>query len=221
VSYAAIDCGTNSTRLLVHDGTRTVERLMRITRLGQGVDATGQLAPDAIERTLGVLREYRSVIDRLGVTKTRMTASSAARDAANRDEFFVGARDIVGVEAELSGDEEGRLSFMARRRTFHSGRAILVVDIGGGSTEFVRRHRLNTHDRSTSAARLTEKYISHDPPRPRSCSRACRSSRPTWTTSPAVSGRGRQCRDWRHGIDDRGVELGLAGTTVTASITSS
>jgi exopolyphosphatase/guanosine-5'-triphosphate,3'-diphosphate pyrophosphatase len=98
VNYAAIDCGTNSTRLLIGDGTTTVVRLMRITRLGQGVDATGRLAPDAIERTLGVLREYRAEMDRHEIAGVRITATSAARDAANRDEFFGAAAEIVGAE---------------------------------------------------------------------------------------------------------------------------
>src|SRR5881227_3864419 len=110
---AAIDCGTNSTRLLVsEDGTRTVERLMRITRLGQGVDATGALAPEAVARTLEVLREFRQVIDGHGVERVRMTATSAARDASNREDFFGAAQDIMGVRPELlTGDEEARLSF--------------------------------------------------------------------------------------------------------------
>src|SRR3954470_2499092 len=95
-ALAAIDCGTNSTRVLVSEGgTRTVERLMRITRLGQGVDATGALAPDAVDRTLDVLREFRQVMDRHGVARVRMTATSAARDAVNREDFFTAAEEIV------------------------------------------------------------------------------------------------------------------------------
>ena len=170
MSYAAIDCGTNSTRLLVHDGQRSVERLMRITRLGQGVDATGRLAPDAIERTLDVLRDYRAVIDRLGVTKTRMTATSAARDAQNRDAFFDGARSVIGVDAELlSGDEEGRLSFAGATADLRRDDGpFLVVDIGGGSTEFSYGTVECEYTRSIDigCVRLTEKYIHHDPPRP-------------------------------------------------------
>lgn len=170
MSYAAIDCGTNSTRLLVHDGRQSIERLMRITRLGQGVDATGRLAPEAIERTLDVLREYRGVIDRLGVTKTRMTATSAARDAQNRDAFFDGAREVVGVDAELlSGDEEGRLSFAGATADLDAADGpFLVVDIGGGSTEFSYGTVDCEYSRSIDigCVRLTEKYIHHDPPRP-------------------------------------------------------
>ncbi|HEY8057781.1 MAG TPA: exopolyphosphatase, partial [Acidimicrobiales bacterium] len=90
-TVAAVDCGTNSTRLLIDDEGRTVERLMRITRLGQGVDATGRLAPEAIERTMAVLVEYRQAMDRHGVERVRMTATSAARDADNREDFFATA----------------------------------------------------------------------------------------------------------------------------------
>src|SRR3979411_1215596 len=115
---AAIDCGTNSTRLLVAEssndarGFMILDRRMRITRLGQGVNATKMLAPEAIERTAAVLREYRVAMDELGVVNVRITATSAARDAANHDEFFSVAKEIVGVEPELlSGDEEARLSF--------------------------------------------------------------------------------------------------------------
>ncbi len=109
---AGIDCGTNSTRLLVADDEgRTLERLMRITRLGQGVDATGRLADEAVGRTVAVLEEYREVLDRHGVERVRMTATSAARDAANRDDFFAAAEAAVGSPPELiSGDEEAALS---------------------------------------------------------------------------------------------------------------
>src|SRR5207237_572709 len=93
---AAVDCGTNSTRLLVSEaGERTLERLMRITRLGQGVDATGALDPAAVDRTVDVLREYRAVMDRSGVGRVRMTATSAARDAGNREDFFAQAEDVA------------------------------------------------------------------------------------------------------------------------------
>jgi exopolyphosphatase/guanosine-5'-triphosphate,3'-diphosphate pyrophosphatase len=211
VSYAAIDCGTNSTRLLVHDGTRTVERLMRITRLGQGVDATGRLAPEAIERTLAVLREYRAVLDRHGVTKTRMTATSAARDAANRDEFFVPAREIVGVDAELlSGDEEGRLSFMGATADLSPDDGpFLVVDIGGGSTEFSYGRAECEYARSVDigCVRLTEKYISHDPPRPEELV-ACLSLVETYVDDVV--------RDFP-ALSDAPCFVGLAGTVSTVA----
>src|SRR3954451_7359134 len=131
----AVDCGTNSTRVLVRDGgTRTIERLMRITRLGQGVDATGALAPEAVNRTLDVLREYRQVMDTHGVERVRMTATSAARDAANREDFFTAAENIVGVRPELlTGEEEARMSFLgATSQLDPADGPFLVVDIGGG-----------------------------------------------------------------------------------------
>src|SRR3954469_16836077 len=137
---AAIDCGTNSTRLLVTEAVDRppLSRLMRITRLGQGVDATGRLAPEAIERTVAVLREYRGVMDELGVERVRMTATSAARDAANRDDFFDAAERVIGARPELlGGEEEGRLSFRAAPAELDPADGpFLVVDIGGGSTEF-------------------------------------------------------------------------------------
>src|SRR5664279_5728712 len=100
-AIAAIDCGTNSTRLLVAGASgREIERHMRITRLGQGVDATGRLAPEAIERTLAVLGEYREVMDRLGVGRGRLAATSAARDAVNGDEFLRAAGERTGLVPE-------------------------------------------------------------------------------------------------------------------------
>ena len=176
---AAVDCGTNSTRLLVAaqgaDGTvRTLERLMRITRLGRGVDATGELEPAAVDRTVEVLREYREVMDRLGVPRdhasVRMTATSAARDAANRETFFAAAEAAVGVAPELiTGAEEAALSF--RGATAELDPALgpfLVVDIGGGSTEF--SYGTTESEAAISldmgCVRLTEKYLIHDPPLP-------------------------------------------------------
>ena len=141
----AIDIGTNSVRLLVADvdgsgrdaTVQTLDRRMRITRLGQGVDGTGALAPDAIARTADVLREYRTALDEYGVTRVRATATSAARDASNRDEFFAAARE-VGIEPELlSGEEEAALSFLGATAELEAPAPYLVVDIGGGSTEFV------------------------------------------------------------------------------------
>src|SRR5438270_1357076 len=135
---AAVDCGTNSTRLLVSEaGERTLERLMRITRLGQGVDATGALDPAAVDRTVDVLHEYRAVMDRSGVERVRMTATSAARDAGNREDFFAQAEDVIGVRPELlTGEEEARISFRGATAELDPAEGpFLVVDIGGGSTE--------------------------------------------------------------------------------------
>ena len=168
---AAIDCGTNSTRVLVRDDERTLERLMRITRLGFDVDATGRLASDAIERTVDVLREYRKVMDGFGVERVRMTATSAARDAANRDEFFDAAEAVVGVRPELlSGDEEGRLSFAgATAELDPADGPFLVVDIGGGSTEFVVGEGRGADPWGVvsvdiGCVRITEKFLHADPP---------------------------------------------------------
>ncbi len=174
---AAVDCGTNSTRLLVsEDGNRTLDRRMRITRLGQGVDADGRLASDAVERTAAVLREYREVMDGHGVERVRMTATSAARDADNRDEFFELAEDIVGVRPELlSGDEEGRLSFLGATSELDPAEGpFLVTDIGGGSTELVvgTTEAEGVVSIDMGCVRVTEKFLHHDPPRPEELSQA-------------------------------------------------
>ena len=168
--YAAIDCGTNSTRLLIGDGRHAVVREMRITRLGQGVDAAGRLAPEAIERVLDCLRGYRAEMDRHPLAGIRMTATSAARDAANRDDFFDPAEAIVGVRPELlSGREEGELSFLGATSDLDPALGpFLVVDIGGGSTEFAVG--TNTCEGAVSidvgCVRMTEQYLESDPPAP-------------------------------------------------------
>lgn len=173
---AAIDCGTNSTRLLVaHPGGPAIERLMQITRLGEGVDRTGRLAPAAIERTLAVLGRYREVMDRLGVGRLRMTATSAARDAANREDFFGPAAELVGVRPELlSGEEEGCLSFAgATAELVAAGERgpWLVVDIGGGSTELAfgpgaGGAPAQVRSIDVGCVRLSERFLTCDPPRP-------------------------------------------------------
>ena len=145
IRCAAIDLGTNSTRLLVADveipegGTAadarvvTIERLMRITRLGEGVDANRRLAPQAIERVAVVLREYREVIERLGATKVRATATSAARDAQNRDEFVEAVRDALGVAPDIiPGVEEAALSFLGATAGLDAPAPFLVVDQQAG-----------------------------------------------------------------------------------------
>lgn len=174
---AAIDCGTNSVRLLITtDGKTQIERLMRITRLGQGVNATGRLDPAAIERTLTVLREFRTVIDKHGVTRIRMTATSAARDASNSDEFFVAARDVIGVDPELiSGEEEGRLSFLGATADLNPDDGpFLVCDIGGGSTEFIfgTTEPEATISVDIGCVRMTEAWLHSDPPKPEELSQA-------------------------------------------------
>jgi len=167
---AAIDCGTNSTRLLVHDGDDALERRVAITRLGGGVDASGRLSGDAIERTISCLSGYREVLDLHDVAEIRMVATSAARDASNSAEFFDAAEATIGVRPELlSGIEEGRLSFRGATADLDPALGpFLVVDIGGGSTEFC----IGTTECEAAMSldigcvRLTEKYIEHDPPLP-------------------------------------------------------
>lgn len=171
---AAIDCGTNSTRLLVaRPRGEMLERLQRITRLGQGVDQTRRLAPEAIDRTLSVLREYRSVMDRHGVGKIRMTATSAARDALNRDQFFDAAAEVIGAPPELlAGEEEGRLSFLGATSDLDSGTGPwLVVDIGGGSTELVVGPASDSdggpaavRSLDVGCVRVSERFLVSDPP---------------------------------------------------------
>jgi exopolyphosphatase / guanosine-5'-triphosphate,3'-diphosphate pyrophosphatase len=147
-----------------------VDRRMVITRLGAGVDATGRLEPDAVERTLAVLREYRSVADQHRVERIRIAATSAARDAANRDDFFDAAEAIVAARPELlGGEEEARLSFRGATAELDPERGpFLVVDIGGGSTEFAfgtsEPEAVTSVD--VGCVRLTEKWIHSDPPAP-------------------------------------------------------
>jgi exopolyphosphatase/guanosine-5'-triphosphate,3'-diphosphate pyrophosphatase len=188
---AAIDCGTNSIRLLVADvdpvrRTLTdVDRRLEIVRLGQGVDATGRLAPEALERTLGALRGYAAIIAASQVAAVRMVATSATRDAANAADFTRGVVDVLGVAPEvLTGDEEARLSFAGATAEFGSMRGAgeppaapyLVLDIGGGSTEFVLggegagRAAGETGDgvsaisTNIGCVRMTERHLHADPP---------------------------------------------------------
>jgi exopolyphosphatase/guanosine-5'-triphosphate,3'-diphosphate pyrophosphatase len=166
---AALDCGTNSTRVLVADRDgRALERLMRITRLGEGVDATRKLDPAAIDRTTAVLGEFREVMDRHGVTAARLVATSAVRDAANGDEFLAAARAVTGVEPELlSGDEEGRLAYLGATAELPAdGGDTVVLDIGGGSTEVVvgRQGAVSAVSLDLGCVRLTERHLQHDPP---------------------------------------------------------
>jgi exopolyphosphatase/guanosine-5'-triphosphate,3'-diphosphate pyrophosphatase len=170
---AAIDCGTNSVRLLVADlpaGTDVVRR-MEIVRLGQGVDRTGRLAPEAIERTRLALSTYAAEIDRLGAERVRMVATSATRDAANADEFRAMVRETLGIDPEVvSGDEEARLSFVGAVRGLPADAEppYLVVDIGGGSTEFVFGTSTVEHAISVDigCVRMTERHLHSDPPTP-------------------------------------------------------
>jgi exopolyphosphatase / guanosine-5'-triphosphate,3'-diphosphate pyrophosphatase len=177
---ASVDLGTNSTRVLVGRptgaGLEILDRRNTITRLGQGVGASGRLAPEAVERTLDCLRGYRGILDRHGVVRLRAAATSASRDAANRDEFLDAVEALIGTRPELlSGDEEGRLSFRgATAELDQASGPFLVVDIGGGSTEFIvgtdRVEGVMSVD--IGCVRLTEKFLHHDPPQPEELS-AC------------------------------------------------
>lgn len=188
---AAIDCGTNSLRLLVADvdapgALVTIERKTTIVRLGRDVDRTGRLAADALARTFDVCAEYARIIAGHGVERVRFVATSATRDAANRQDFLDGVRERIGVDAEVvSGDEEARLSFVGATlglaRVAAARPPYLVVDIGGGSTEFVLGGNGGNEGNGGSAAagvvaaavsvdvgsvRLTERRLTDDPPSP-------------------------------------------------------
>ena len=183
IRLAAVDMGTNSTRLLVAESDgggpaaplSTIERHMHITRLGQGVNASRRLHPDAIERTLAVLRKYRDVMDSTGVEGVRASATSAARDAANRDELLGPAAEILGTKVELlSGEEEGRLTFLGATTGLDAPAPHLVVDIGGGSTEFTvgTGTPAGTLSVDVGCVRLTEAWLHSDPPAPEELSQA-------------------------------------------------
>lgn len=169
---AAIDCGTNSIRLLVADveGDRKadVHREMRVVRLGQGVDRTGELAPEAIERTRLALVDYASICNELGVEATRMVATSASRDARNGGDFRDMVLQVLGAEPDVvSGDEEAALSFDGATRDLDPADGpFLVMDIGGGSTELVIGTTSVEAGRSVDVGcvRLTERHLRDDPP---------------------------------------------------------
>ncbi len=186
---AAVDCGTNSLRLLVADvdrdgaEVRDVARRMEVVRLGQGVDQTGRLAPEALERTIGVLRDYAGIITRSGAQAVRMVATSATRDADNAAEFVHRVKEVLGVAPEvLTGSEEAMLAFTgatAELAGADDGAVYLVADIGGGSTEFVLggaasvaaaavTGRAESAVRAISVnigcVRMTERHLHGDPP---------------------------------------------------------
>jgi len=168
---AAIDCGTNSIRLLIADidgsNFREVVRDMEIVRLGQGVDETGQFHPDAIARTLAAVDKFAAEIAKRGVEKIRFCATSATRDATNRHLFVDGVRERLGIELEvISGDEEAALSFAGAIKDLDpSNGPFLVVDIGGGSTEFVFGTSTVEAARSVNigCVRMTERHFATDP----------------------------------------------------------
>ena len=177
---AAIDCGTNSIRLLIADidgdNFREVVREMEIVRLGQGVDKHKAFDPEAIERTLAATRKFAEIIASKGVEKIRFCATSATRDARNRDLFIDGVREILGIEPEvIPGTEEAALSFMGATKELKGiGGPFLVVDIGGGSTEFVfgTDHVDAAKSVNIGCVRMSERHLKKQPPEARSVAAA-------------------------------------------------
>lgn len=173
----AIDCGTNSIRLLIAKAQpspsgiklKELERQMKIVRLGKGVDATGWLAKESLERTFAATRDYATLLKKYGVRHLRFAATSATRDAGNRDIFTRGIQQILGIEPEvITGTEEAELSFTgALSSVGNTGQMTLVIDLGGGSTEFVLGNQkgvVAARSVDIGCVRLTERHISSDPP---------------------------------------------------------
>jgi exopolyphosphatase/guanosine-5'-triphosphate,3'-diphosphate pyrophosphatase len=179
---AGIDCGTNSIRLLIADleggRLRDVHRETRIVRLGQGVDATGQFAPDALARTRAALADYAALLRAHGAERVRMVATSAARDVSNRDVFFAMTADVLGavlpgsIAEVITGAEEAELSFRGAVGELNSaGAPFVVVDLGGGSTEIVLggdrlggKKVVASYSADIGCVRLTERCLHSDPP---------------------------------------------------------
>jgi exopolyphosphatase/guanosine-5'-triphosphate,3'-diphosphate pyrophosphatase len=177
--YAAVDCGTNAIRLLVaevdNDTIVDIVREMRTVRLGEGIDATGEISAAALDRTLSAVEDYARTIQDMNVGAVRMVATSASRDARNAQEFVVGVRDRLGVAPEvIAGKEEATLSFIGAVRGLPSdalASPVLVADIGGGSTEFVlgdveagRQDVIARTSVDIGCVRMTERYLHDDPP---------------------------------------------------------
>ncbi|PLV49639.1 exopolyphosphatase [Mycobacterium tuberculosis variant microti OV254] len=216
---AGVDCGTNSIRLLIADvseGTlRDVHRETRIVRLGQGVDATGQFAPEAIERTRAALADYASLMKSHGAQRVRMVATSAARDVSNRDEFFAMTGEVLGpvlpgaVAEVITGAEEAALSFRGAVGELDRTRGpFVVVDLGGGSTELVlgSDEVVASYSADIGCVRVTERCLHSDPPTPAQVQAARQFVRdrlgPALQAVPV-----QQARTW----------VGLAGTMTTLS----
>ncbi|MEO7586809.1 MAG: Ppx/GppA phosphatase family protein [Arachnia sp.] len=202
-TVAAVDCGTNSIRLLVlrrddDGGVTELCREVRLARLGQGVDATGEFHPDALARAFVVCDEFAGIIADLGVDRLRFVATSAARDVANRDVFFDGVRSRLGVDVDvITGDEEARLSAQGVRSGIDAPQPALVLDIGGGSTELVVVDgddvRLST-SLDVGAVRVRERFLHTDPP---------------------TASEQRAARDFIGGLlDGSGVDFGAVATAV-------
>ena len=172
---AAVDCGTNSIRILIADvnGDELVDvhRELRIVRLGQGVDGSGRLAPEAIARTETALQDYADLVRHHHAAAARMVATSATRDAANRNEFAAMVTNVLGVPPEvISGEEEAALSFMGAVHSLPDVKGrVVVADIGGGSTELIagpadKSAPLQVHSMDVGCVRMTERHLRADPP---------------------------------------------------------
>ncbi|MCW2756034.1 MAG: exopolyphosphatase [Marmoricola sp.] len=217
---AAFDCGTNSLRLLIADldpqtGSMVeLVREMRIVRLGQGVEATGRISAESLERTFAALDEYAVLVTDHQPELSRFCATSAARDAENSEEFKAGVRTRVGVEPEvIDGDAEARASYDGATRALRSGSRerptpFLVLDIGGGSTELILGEADGTvrtaHSLDIGSVRLTERHLRADPPTPEQIEAVCAD------VDAALDG----CR-----VDPAlaGTVLGVAGTVTTVA----
>ena len=216
---AAIDCGTNSIRLLIADVSggrlRDVRRETRIVRLGQGVDATGEFAPDAIARTRAALADYASLLRVHRVERVRMVATSAARDVANRDVFFAMTAEVLGavlpgaVAEVITGAEEAELSFRGAVGELDSAAApFVVVDLGGGSTEIVVGGDavVASYSADIGCVRLTERCLHSDPPTPQEVEAARRVVRERLGVALSVVP-----------VEGARTWVGLAGTMTTLS----
>jgi exopolyphosphatase/guanosine-5'-triphosphate,3'-diphosphate pyrophosphatase len=213
VRVAAIDCGTNSVRLLVADltsgGKADVHREMQVVRLGEGVDRTGVLSEAALGRTRVALTAYAGTCRDLGVEQTRMVATSATRDAGNRDVFVAMVEAALGVTPEvISGEEEAALSFTGATRSLAGGGPFLVLDIGGGSTELVLGDGAVLASRSidVGCVRLTERHLRDDPPS--AVQVAAARSDVAALLEPALD---------HVGADRAGTVVGLAGSVTTVA----
>lgn len=214
---AAIDCGTNSIRLLISDvdagcGTaRDIAREMLVVRLGEGVDATGRFAPEALARTFAACHRYAAVIRAAGEPPLRFVATSASRDVSNRVELVAGVQAILGVEPEvISATEEGELSFLGATADIPADARppFLVVDIGGGSTEFVLGTSAPTHRTSVNigCVRMTERHLSADPPTPAQVAAATRDIDAAIASAESVVP-----------FDEAATLVGLAGSVTTVA----
>jgi exopolyphosphatase/guanosine-5'-triphosphate,3'-diphosphate pyrophosphatase len=210
---AAIDIGTNTVRLLILDGAGgTLTRELAITRLGEGVDTSGVLAPAALDRTCTALAQFARSLQQHRPERLRVVATSAARDAGNRDDFFARVEQILGCKPELlAGQTEASLSFAGATLGRHQGGPSVVLDIGGGSTEFALGHREVQQALSLNigSVRISERHLHHDPP---STQELAAAQAELAERLEAASGLARRLRepDWR------GVEwIGVAGSVTT------